>query len=362
MVAMDRAAVRADAEARGFSLRPANNAAYTTAACLLFVLLGGCMKRARETRLADPPTRRAVPPTRRAAPPTRFDPAAVASVVELDYHGKPLCSGVRVSSTDVLTAAHCVVGLHGRAQRSELTTKGGRALYLVEVGDFLPDKGRLSDFAILRGRATPGAAVARLASREELLAARHVDDSLASHAVRVWAVGFSERAHRSPPRPAPDGHSVFVSPGWLKSDTAYRRATVLAVQHGFVFDDTLVQHLPVQSKPLRETWQGMATNTLFRIYAEYHAVGDPILYHSADYAPGASGGGVFLADGRLVGIIPYGASAFPRTLQYPGFGQLYRIDVICRDSTVLASLAACRELSGRSAPARAQEPAAPSAR
>jgi hypothetical protein len=203
----------------------------------------------------------------------------------------------------------------------------------------------MADFAVLRGEPAPaGTPIAPLATRAQVMAADQIDDALTSRKLPVWAVGFSQEGRRIAPRQAPNGVSVFVSPGWLKSPTAYRHAAVLAVQHGFVFDETIERPLPPEERPLAEAWASIATHGIHRLFRKYEAAGRPILYHSADYTPGASGGGLFLDDGRLLGIIPLGTTAFPRTQDYPGFGQLYRIDAICRQSKVLSTSPACQSL------------------
>lgn len=284
----------------------------------------------------------------RPAPAARFDERTVATVIELRSGGEPLCSGVRIAPALVLTAAHCVVGFTGQEQRAQLTVAVGgvvRTLHVVELGAFDPDRGQMADFALLGGDPLPAdVPIAALATRDELAAATRVGDALDSREVHVHAVGFAQAGRRSPPRPAPDGIGVFVSEGYLKSASAYRRAAVLAVQYGFIFDEAAARPLPREERPLDEAWASMQTHGLHRMFRKYERAGRPILYHSADYTPGASGGGVFLDSGRLLGIVPFGTSAVPRPQEYPGFGQLYRIDHICRASKLLASHRGCAAL------------------
>jgi len=49
------------------------------------------------------------------------------------------------------------------------------------------------------------------------------------------------------------------------------------------------------------------------------------------------------SSGELLGFVPFGSSLISRRDAYPGLGQLYRIDFVCRQSKLLKEkLPACR--------------------
>jgi hypothetical protein len=83
------------------------------------------------------------------------------------------------------------------------------------------------------------------------------------------------------------------------------------------------------------------------MHGDYQRIGGAMLAHSADYAPGSSGGGAFLSNGHLVGIVPYGASpsGISRSRSYGGIGLLYSVEAICRESGMLRAAGVCQDLA-----------------
>jgi hypothetical protein len=256
---------------------------------------------------------------------------------------------VLVSARHVLSAAHCARGYDGKqTPRAFHLERDGRRhdVTLVETGDFHPDEGKMGDWMVLEATDIPAdAPVASLATAAEMERVRHVGDSIADRSVPVWTITFPARGARIYPRRPPGRPWPFVSPGFVRSERAYREASLLTLLEGVVYDDSTSVSPPRLHVDVDSAWAEQTGQTLFQLHREYRADGDPIIYHSADYAPGSSGGGVFLGDtGHLLGIIPMGTSTVSRKDGYPGFGQLYRIDAICRASRVLGALPGCRVL------------------
>jgi len=261
------------------------------------------------------------------------------------------CSGVLVSPKLVLSAAHCARGYDGKQTPGAfyLERKGQRhELSIVETGDFQPDAGKMGDWMVLKASdLPPDVPVASLVTPTELDAVTRVTDSLADRSVPVWTITFPARGARTYPRLPPRGDGVFLSPGFVKSDLAYREASLLTLVEGVIYDDLISTTPPRLLGDVEAGWSHQTQQTLFHLHRKYRADGAPLLYHSADYAPGSSGGGVFLAvSGHLLGIIPMGTSPIQRKDGYPGFGQLYRVDAVCRASHVLAALPGCQVLAG----------------
>ena len=270
---------------------------------------------------------------------------AFSSVLHLNGGPHRGGSGVRVADGLVLTAAHCVLGLDGAQPVSSFTTRVAGAEYrlaVAETADFEPALGRMTDFAVLSAAGLPASVpVAQLATPDELRAAESIDDGLLEKTVEVWVAGYSARSARVPPREAIPGQQLFASQGWLKSRSAFRLATYLAIKQGFILDDRFGPPPPATATLGDPEWQSLSETGPHALYEKYAAGGAPLFYHSADYAPGASGGGVFLANGHLLGIIPLGTTAGSRVQGYQGFGQAFRVDVICRKSKALAAVPGC---------------------
>ncbi len=282
---------------------------------------------------------------------------ATASVVQLiEVEGKPRCSGVIVASHLVLSAAHCAVGRDGNG-RMELfhVVLGGQRydLTAAETGDFHPGEGKMQDWIVLQSAvAMANMTAATMAIPEELeTIARRVSDSVADREIAVWSIGFPSRAVRLYPRQSIPGDGIFASLGYLKSARAYREALLMTAYHGVLYDDAMGLPPPRFADDVAQQWAGLAAGgdytPEYDLFEKFRAAGNPLLYHSADYVPGSSGGGVFLgATGHLLGILPIGFSPVPRQVAF-SFGGLYRIDAVCRASRVLALLPGCVALSRR---------------
>jgi hypothetical protein len=254
---------------------------------------------------------------------------------------------VIVSPRFLLSAAHCARGYDGkRAPGAFHLDLGGRRheLHLVETGDFAPDDGKMGDWMVFEALDLPGdTAFASLATPAELQDLGRVTDALADRSVPIWTITFPSRGVRTYPRPALSGSGVFLSPGYVKSDRAYREATLLTLVEGVVYDDLISATAPRFHGDVDAEWPRRAFQGLQNLHQKYASDGHAVVYHSADYAPGSSGGGVFLEhSGHLLGIIPMGNTPLQRKDAYPGFGQLYRIDAVCRASRVLGTLPDCR--------------------
>ena len=250
-----------------------------------------------------------------------------------------------------MSAAHCSLGFSGDDNRGPFSIDQGEKSHLLEVvehGAFSPQTGIVEDWMLLRpvdgADALAGVETAVFATTEEL--EQMVDTlstSLDDQAHAVWTLTFPARSMRTYPRTPLRGDQQFASRGFLKSDLAYRDAAELALQEAFIFDDRapvpLIDAATATATKEDETWETADHNPLRGVYQLYHQGDSPIIYHSADYAPGSSGGGVFHEEsGKLLGFIPMGSSLISRKDGYAGFGQLYRIDFVCRESSLLKTV------------------------
>jgi hypothetical protein len=276
---------------------------------------------------------------------------ARGSAVRLRFD-KGGCSGVVVAPDLVLSAAHCARGYDGKGPtKTFYVEEAGRRhdLELVEMGDFDPPEDRVSDWMLLRAAALPpNVTVARFAERSELEAiARDVSTSIADRQVPVVAFTYPYRATRSSPRESLAGERLFESHGYVKSARAFKEETLLTLERGSAYDDATDGPVPRFAGDVEGSWRDLQ-HPVRELAKRYERDGAPITYHSADYAPGSSGGGIFLArTGHLLGIIPMGTNVGDRTKTYVGFGQAYRIDAICARSKTLGPLAACQALADR---------------
>jgi len=220
---------------------------------------------------------------------------------------------------------------------------------MVDYGTFDPKEGKMDDWMLLwpneGAKALEGIAIAKLATARELDAlTKSLSQSLEARQHPVWAVTYPSASSREPPRlPLPDGQ-LFASPGYLKSETAYRQSAALAITRDWIFDDLSSKPLPGLSRPQIQTAWESPENPLRGVYDLYKGAGMPILYHSADYSPGSSGGGIFdEKTGKVLGFVPMGTSFLSRNEAYPGLGQLFRVDVVCRQSKRLRAAGVCAE-------------------
>jgi len=288
------------------------------------------------------PTPDSGPTTGRDLPATVAANVPVDAAVELRFADGDGCSGVRVAEELVLSAAHCATGFDGARDVVRFRWKfGGSAgeLERVEMGKFDPPSDQLHDWMILRGKLASGP-VARLATVEELARLRQVGDVLDERSQPIVLATFPDHATRVAPRPAITGDGRFVSTGFAKSPRAYRASTVLAAR-GLVYDDQSNAPPPAPPPDLDAAWVGL--DGVASVFDAYARIEGALLYHSADYAPGSSGGGGFLANGHLVGIVPLGATpkGLSRSRAFLGVGQLFAVDAICRESSVLKAAGLC---------------------
>ncbi len=283
------------------------------------------------------------------SPPKAIEKVRTAAL--LVRHGENSgCSGVRVAEDLVLSAAHCALGYDGKTKRGPFFVKSEKArheLTLIETGNFEPSQNKLSDWVLYRAkdgrRALAKHAIAELSPRTEIEdIVNALSGELADRSVAVWTITYPAPGLRIHPRPAMIGRNLFLSRGFLKSHTAYRKSIVLARRSQTIYDDGLELTAPQVPDDWEHQWSSFTKDVVVQMYLKFYRAGQPLLYHSADYAQGSSGGGIFIeSTGHLLGIIPMGASVVSRRDAYPGFGQLYRIDVICKESKTLAQLPAC---------------------
>jgi hypothetical protein len=252
------------------------------------------------------------------------------------------CSATKVGERLVLTAAHCKVGYSGHEDKGPAYFERDgvwHPLSVVEMGAFEPATGAVQDWLLLEpvDADLESISVAPLASAVDMHRLRAAaTDALDDSNAPIWAISHPATSYRAHPRtPMPGGQ--VASRGFLKSDLAYRTSIANAVSSHRIYDDRDPGPAPEPSEDLDRIWSSSeAAYSVREHYERYEAAGDPILYHSADYSNGSSGGGFFdESSGALIGIVPFGAGLLSRRSAYPGFGSMYGIDAICRESQTL---------------------------
>ncbi|MCH9683318.1 MAG: trypsin-like peptidase domain-containing protein [Deltaproteobacteria bacterium] len=319
-----------------------------TARLVLIAITSTAFSCARPTAPQTPPPpcdRSAAPPDDRTSVthdvlPESMAPALAASVV---FHfGEQLrCSATKVGPRLLLSAAHCVVGYSGRepVARPRFERDGhAHPLAIAELGAFEPPAGKLADWVLLRtedDRVLAGIDVAPIATPAEMSALLDVSDRLDERTRPVWAITSPGQTFRTPPR-TPVAGPRLTSRGFIKSDRAYRQSIALALAQRVLYDDRWPGEPPPIPRDWELRWSSDGAGMVRGNYEQYRADGDPIAYHSADFAPGSSGGGVFSEDtGKLVGIIPFSSTLVSARDAYPGIGPMYRIDAICSRAEAL---------------------------
>lgn len=286
---------------------------------------------------------------------------AEKTILKIYVGDKKGSSAVRISEDLILSAAHCFRGYDGlsRYKRASFYSNGKKHdLKIIETGQFQPKKGKMADWVILM----PVDGVAPLAdiALADFPSNKEISDVLKrlgnfekrGSGVPIWSVTYPGFTLRIFPRSGSNGKDVFVSRGYLKSDYAYKKNILLSALKSQLYDEDYIFSYPEFNVDVKTEWGKLEKDNLFKgiykIYQLYENDGDSILYHTADYSNGSSGGGFFIEDtGDLIGIVSMGTHLGPRYNAFFGIGQLYRIDSICRQSNVLSKLEKCKQTIGK---------------
>lgn len=303
-------------------------------AVLMIAALGAC--------------RRSEPSKTDSGPPS-LSSAAISSAVRVDR-----CSAVRISDRLVLTAAHCVYGYDGRESRA-LSLVGHRPSRVVESGVFHPERDEVHDWTVLEAESVEslsGVGIATFATREEIVAVENARRGN-TETVALWAATFPMPIIREPGAPTVSSHGqLLLTRGRILSTSEYQERVALALTTGATCNDASPKACPPLPPEAMSVWNaldgGFESAPVVQSFVRYQRSSDPLIYHSADYANGSSGGGLFIErTGHYLGLVPMGATPFDRSSRYAGFGALYRVDRMCAESTVMASLPGCQALRGR---------------
>lgn len=283
---------------------------------------------------------------------------AIQTTLTVHFGKENRCSAVRVNENLILSAAHCLLGYDGKASRTNSIysdIQGVRYwLRIAEIGAFAPPKGKMEDWVLLtpkEGTSLPSSvAVVFFPTNQEFKnILKNLGDFEGRKGIPVWTVTYPFFAARSFPRQGSDGKGPFVSKGFLKSEMAYKKYILWSSTRFQLCDEQFNFPCPKMEVDVEGEWKKLAQNfvaeDVYHKYWKYKNNGDPLLYHTADYANGSSGGGIFIEkSGHYLGLIPMGSSIGDRRTTFIGIGQLYRIDVICRQSKILGQLEKCKGL------------------
>jgi hypothetical protein len=271
------------------------------------------------------------------------------------------CSSVRISESLILSAAHCFLGYDGQEDIRKsypvyIKINGIRHdMKIMEIGQFKPKNGKMEDWVLLEPledkTILSPISIATLPDRKEL---ENILNHLGGYnginkGADVIAVTYPSQLFRVYPRKAHDGEEKpFISEGRLKTDDAYKKFILLSALKSQICDELKNNKCPTLMVDIGTEWDKLKKRNIFEPIYDFHSKykdnGNPILYHTADYSNGSSGGGLFAKDYGFIGIIPIGTSVVPRVNSFAGIGQLYRIDVICRQSNILSQLESCQKL------------------
>ncbi|MBU0579942.1 MAG: hypothetical protein ABH859_08265 [Pseudomonadota bacterium] len=276
--------------------------------------------------------------------------SAKNSVVRL-YVDNKRSSAVRISSKYILSAAHCLYGYDGQRVPKQifLSINGKRIdLEVIESGKFNPNRGYMQDWVLLapkQGSIPQSIEIAKIPMQENLsneLKNKGEFGDWGSGA-KIWSISYPGIAIRQYPRPGANGNEIFISYGYLKTDEAYKTFIVFeAVKNQFVDE---IYNPPAKKIKIKwkKKWKSLKTDrnfkSIYELYNLYQQDGDPLLYHTADFSNGSSGGGFFLdKSGAIIGIVVMDTNIDTRRGMNPGVGSLYRIDAICKQSKSLATI------------------------
>jgi hypothetical protein len=291
---------------------------------------------------------------------------AARSTLRVFYCDDGWCSATRVSDDLVLTAAHCFLGIEGGKPPETITTAtaelGDRRvpLELVEAGRYDLGEGNTQDWVLFTptegSEALDDVGIAEFPDAAEMagLLGGLGEFSELRSGPAVWALTFPQMPlYRTLPRPSfVDIGSRFVSRGFIRSDTAYRRSLLYYLQTGHALDDQYGSAVPSFEVDIPSAWAKLPSmednpgargaHILFDLYEEDE---DPVLYHSAEINGGSSGGGAFVeTTGHLLGLICTQAGPANPGDTFLPTQALYRIDRICAQSAALSRLGKCKQL------------------
>ncbi len=282
---------------------------------------------------------------------------ASTAVILLMAKERRSCSAVRVAPDLILTAAHCLTGINGDIPAKDSlpfsfkTDKNTFTLTLVEQGDFSHQKKHVQDWALLRIDKpeempdTIGVAPIITPNALAILLKEQADFERTRRGAPVFSITFPTSMVRMLPRPGHDGEGIFIAPGEIQSHDAFQKRILLAIRDHQYDDPIFVKQAPRVDFNLPREWDALEKDegTPGKIYRTLNLFqqADVLLYHTADYSYGSSGGGIFTPEGALVGIIPVSAMFGSPTCAYTGTYSAYRIDQICRESKLMGKLPGC---------------------
>lgn len=266
--------------------------------------------------------------------------------------GEKKSSAIRISDNLILAAAHAFRGYDGKSTYQTATIQfqnNAIPLEIAEIGLFQPDQGNMQDWVLLKPtdnqKLPNGIGIAQIPTKKEMSDVLNNQGSFEKprSGMPIWSVTFPGFSLRTFPRPSIRGKDIFLSKGYIKTDQAYKKSILFAALNAELYDESYNSVPPSFTVNIEKEWPKLEQNSLFKgiylLYTYYNKNQSPLLYHTADYSSGSSGGGFFSErTGHLIGLVSIDTHLGPRQLAYYGIGSLYRMDKICEQTTILSEI------------------------